>query len=237
MVYDKGIMSNRSVPFAVDEYYHLYNRGNSKQTIFLDTADHQRFLQLLYVANGTKSFKLRELRNQNMDIYDLDMGDRLVAIGVYCLMPNHFHLLIKPLVENGVSQFMKKVSTGYVMYFNQKYDRTGTLFEGKFKSRYVDSDEYLKYLYAYILLNPVKLIQADWKEKGIEGPSEAEQFLREYRFSAYNDLLVSPGRTWGDRKTQKILSPQHFPNYFCSRAELDAELLSWLNFSQVGPVG
>ena len=97
-------MSERLIPLALNEFYHIYNRGNSKQTIFKVPSDYNRFLQLLYLSNGTKSFKVRELVEKN--IFELIMGEKLVAIGAYCLMPNHFHILLRPLVDGGVSKFM-----------------------------------------------------------------------------------------------------------------------------------
>ena len=91
-------------------------------------------------------------------------------------MPNHFHILVKEKIENGISKFMGKLTTGYSMYFNKRYDRTGSLFQGVFKSVHADSDEYLKYLFAYIHLNPIKLINPEWKENGIKDKNRANAF-------------------------------------------------------------
>ena len=89
---------------------------------------------------------------------EIDRGETLVDIGIYCLVPNHFHLLIKEKTENGISEFVKKVATGYSMYFNKKYERTGSLFEGPFKAKRIDTDEYLKYIFSYIHLNRKQII-------------------------------------------------------------------------------
>src|SRR3989344_7999827 len=123
-------MSIRKVSFVPGEYYHIYNRGNSKQKIFHNKADYERFISLLYLSNSGNNFKIDYIGKHN--IYITDRGSRLVSIGAYCLMPNHFHILITPLVEGGVSKFMQKMTTAYSMYYNQKYRRTGGLFEGKF---------------------------------------------------------------------------------------------------------
>ena len=144
-------MAMRKVSFALHEFYHIYNRGNSRQTIYVTNADYQRFISLLYLANGSKSFEFREIDEEKL--FDFDKGEPLVAIGAYCLMPNHFHILATPLVEGGMATFMRKLATGYSMYFNKKHHRTGSLFEGRFKSEHVDSDNYLKYLFSYIHLN------------------------------------------------------------------------------------
>ena len=92
-----------------------------------------------------------------MSLLDLPRKETLVDIGAYCLMPNHFHLLIRETAEGNISRFMLKLQTGYPMYFNKKYQRTGALFEGKFKAKHITNDNHLKYLFAYLHLNPVKI--------------------------------------------------------------------------------
>jgi putative transposase len=151
-------MPQRKQNFAIDEYYHLYNRGTEKRIIFLDKHDYDYFLFLMYICNTTKSIKIREVGE------NFDREETIVDIGAYCLMPNHFHILIREKTEGGISKFMQKMLTGYSMYFNKKYKRTGKLYEGVFKSSIIDSDNYLKYIYSYIHLNPAKIIDNKWKE-------------------------------------------------------------------------
>src|SRR3989344_1432783 len=122
-------MSLRKINFVPGEYYHIYNRGNSKQKIFFDSEDYQRFVDLLYATNSPEKFNFSDSL-KGISIYNKDRGERLVAIGAYCLMPNHFHILLTPLTEEGLTKFMQKLSTAYVMYFNRKYNHTGGLFEG-----------------------------------------------------------------------------------------------------------
>lgn len=217
-------MSERLVPFAFDEHYHVYNRGNSKQIIYKNTSDYFRFMHILYLSNSEKSFKVRDISDQ--DPYEFDRGAQLVAIGAYCLMPNHFHILLKPLVDGGVSTFMKKLSTSYSMFFNKKYERTGALFEGKFKSRHVDSDEYMKYLFSYIHLNPLKLIQPDWKERGLQDIPGGKEYLDEYLFSSYYDFVG------GERADSKILNVEKFPEYFPDKSSFIKEIQSWMKFRE-----
>ena len=107
----------------------------------------------------------------------------------YCLMPNHFHILVRETSEKGVSQFMQRLGTAYSSYFNKKYKRTGTLFEGPFKARLVDTEPYLLYLTSYIHLNPIKLIDPEWKKFGIKNVESAEKFLREYQSSSFIDYV------------------------------------------------
>ncbi|MCD5381351.1 MAG: transposase [Candidatus Pacebacteria bacterium] len=222
-------MAQRIVPFVLDEYYHIYNRGNSKQIIYKNDCDYERFMQLLYLSNGTKSFKVRELGKQNP--YEVDMGESVVAIGAYCLMPNHFHILLKPLVEGGISIFMKKLSTGYSMYFNKKYKRTGSLFEGKFKSKHVSSDTYLKYLFSYIHLNPVKLLQLDWREKGINDLQTAISYLEKYKYSSYIDQIPT-GLSCGERSESAIINTSPFPDYSEELKGGITDIIEWLEYEE-----
>ena len=156
----------RKFAFALDEHYHIYNRGTDRRLIFLDDADYAHFLKLLYLCNGTKRVELR-LLPKGKSPFESNRGETLVDIGCYCLMPNHFHLLLHEKVEGGVSKFMLKLITAYVMYFNRKYARSGGLFEDSFKATRANDDRYLEYLFAYIHLHPIKLIEPRWKEAGI----------------------------------------------------------------------
>ena len=129
-------MTTRKIPFIVDEYYHIYNRGILKNLIFRDEADKKRFIKLLFICNSDKSVVFKSIQGLPLD--KIERGSTLVDIGVYCLMPNHFHILAKEQVENGLSIFMGKLSTAYAMYFNTKYERKGKLFEGMFGAKHIN---------------------------------------------------------------------------------------------------
>lgn len=216
-------MSIRKDNFVDGEFYHIYNRGNSKQKIFHDKEDYFRFMSLLYSCNSKNNFRIYAL-NKGDSPYDFDRDELLVNIGAYCLMPNHFHLLITQTEEGDVSKFLQKVSTAYVMYYNKKYQRTGGLFEGKFKSEYVDDDVYLKYLFSYIHLNPIKLIDKDWKEKGVRNKNEALNYLAEYKYSSYLDF------TQEYRIQGKILNIESFPEYFPTKLDFNNEIFEWITY-------
>src|SRR3989344_8417316 len=111
----------RKIIFSEGEFYHLYNRGVEKRPIFSDRNDRERFLRLLFIANSTEPFDFREIADKKYS--EIDRGELLVAIGAYCLMPNHFHLLIREIVPAGISLFMGKLATGYSMYFNKRHGR------------------------------------------------------------------------------------------------------------------
>ncbi len=212
----------RKLQFSIGEYYHIYNRGVDKRDVFLTEADRKRFQKLLYLANGEKPYVFRLVQGQPLD--KIDLGEKRVAIGAYCLMPNHFHLLVREVKEGGITAFMEKLGTGYTMYFNKVGKRTGHLFQGRFKAEHVDRDEYLKYLFAYIHLNPVKLIEPDWKEQGIQHPEKVRGYLEQYRFSSYEDLL---GKA---REEQAILSLKEFPEYFEKTSDFESFMKDWLEF-------
>ena len=111
------------------------------------------------------------------------------------------------------------------MYFNKKHHRTGSLFEGRFKSEHVDSDNYLKYLFSYIHLNPVKIIQPAWQEQGIGNLQDTFRYLDEYQYSSYVDNRI-------DRSESNILSREKFPEYFTTKQEYDAEMKEWLVYKE-----
>lgn len=163
-------------------------------------------------------------RYVSFDLYSIETKDHLVSIGAYVFMPNHFHILLTEKLEGGISKFMQKVLTAYAMYYNKKYGRTGGLFEGKFKSEHSGTDRYLKYLFSYIHLNPVKLIQKDWKERGLKNKKEAFEFLRNYEYSSFVDYVGE------SRKEGKILNKKAFPNYFPDKKNFISEIVSWLSY-------
>lgn len=210
-------MATRYYSFAEGEYYHLYNRGNSKQLIFKDTQDYKRFLQLLYISNCNESFKLRDFRNKNL--FEIERGNQLVHIGAYCLMPNHFHLLVTPASDGSVPELMLKLSTAYASYFNKKYERVGSLFEGSYRAKYVNSDRYLKYLFSYIHLNPFRVKNQNFSSRKV---NNAE--LMKYHYSSLPDYLGAK------REASTILSPNSFPRYFDTIEDNTRELYEWLSY-------
>ena len=216
---------NRKLQFSIGEFYHLYNRGINKMPIFLDVFDKKRFIKLLFVCNSRKSVVFKSIQGQSLD--EIDRGETLVDIGIYCLVPNHFHLLIKEKTENGISEFVKKVATGYSMYFNKKYERTGSLFEGPFKAKRIDTDEYLKYIFSYIHLNPIKIIDSQWKENKITDRVKAKNYLQKYPYSSYFEYIG------GKRQEEKILEKDSFPEYFSQPKEFDDFINDWLSFNLI----
>lgn len=190
----------RKISFVPGYFYHIYNRGVEKRNVFLEPRDYTRFMYYLYFCNDTKSVDIRKIKelskaNKGRSFVQGDEGpafvrrEKIVGILCYCLLPNHFHLLLSPMQEDGIVRFMQKLATGYAMYFNEKYQRTGILFQGRYKATLIDNEGYLLHLTRYIHLNPLNLCVPEWKEKGVGNWEKAEKFLREYRWSSYRNYL------------------------------------------------
>ncbi len=148
-------MSIRKIQFNEDHYYHVFNRGVDKRNIFESQEDLYYFFKRLIDLNkdGTNpSINNNRYKGQGRVAKDEDAGV-LVSIVSYCLLPNHFHLVLKQESENGISKFMQKLGTSYTMYFNQKYKRSGSLFQGKFKANMIDGEFGLPVLSVYVNLN------------------------------------------------------------------------------------
>lgn len=215
-------MPYRNLNLSNGEYYHLYNRGNNKQVIFHNDSDRHYFQKLLLNLNTEKRTALRDVAATI-----IEDEDRLVSIGVYCCMPNHFHILVKQEKVNGVSLFMKKVLTAYVMYFNKKYKRSGGLFEGRFKSKHANTDNYLKYLYAYIHLNPIKINPNAWSKNSDYKSSDNLKFISSYDFSSLQDYLGII------REENSILNKDAFPIYFISKNDVLKNLKVWIDLKEI----
>ena len=154
------------------ELIHVLNRGVDKRKIFLDEQDHFRFIHDLFEFNDEDSV------NNNFYIFNHNSNDvrhhyskqerrsrkPLVDILAFCLMPNHYHLLVTPKVENGVALFMKKLNGGYAKYFNTRYERSGALFQGKYKRVVIEGEAHFIHLPYYIHFNPLDLIAPEWRE-------------------------------------------------------------------------
>src|SRR3989338_4122058 len=188
----------RKTPLVRDEAYHIYNRGAHKYTVFTDDSDYWRFLSLLHLANHAGPVLLREILERKKhrgrfsgEIFAEQTDKSLVSVLAYSLMPNHFHLVMRQKTDNGITKFMQKLTVSYSMYFNTKYWHSGVLFQGRFRSSHLDTDPYFKWIFPYVHLNPISLVESNWQEKGISNPERAKKFLRRYGYSSYYDYYVS----------------------------------------------
>ncbi len=150
----------RKIKFVNDEYYHIYNRGVDKRTIFQDMNDLDRFFLSMNEFNVVdpigsiyENFLLKERRKKEKFGNLVPKLPKLVEFVCYNLLPNHYHFVLKQLVEKGIQKFMHKLDLGYTNYFNKKYKRSGSLFQGVFKAIHINFNEYLLHLSAYVNLN------------------------------------------------------------------------------------
>ena len=153
--------------FLENGFYHVYNRGTGRGEIFLDHEDYKVFLHYL---------------EKYLDPADEESLSKKVKLLAYCLMPNHFHLFVQQFSKDGLTVFMRSVSTSYAMYFNKKYSRSGTLFQGIYKAALVESEPYFLHLSRYIHLNPAGLID-DWQA---------------YKYSSYKAYVGKDKISWLD---------------------------------------
>lgn len=139
-------MPRNSIPLVTGEKYHIYNRGTDKRVIFNEKQDYLRFYRSLNLFNTSKP-SVNFLHASKQKIYS---EDRIVQIHAYCILPNHYHLILEQLQDGGISEFMKRLSVGYTGYFNEKNERKGVLFQGGYKRLLINSDEQFNYLFAYV---------------------------------------------------------------------------------------
>jgi putative transposase len=167
------------------EIYHVYNRGVDKRDIFMNTNDYARFVHDLWEFNDHKPAanterKMFEVSLRTSKKISGKKRERFVDILAWCLMPNHFHLMLRQRVDDGIPNFMRKLGTGYTNAFNLKQERSGSLFQGVYKFKHVNREEYLLYLPHYIHLNPIDLAQKN-------DPVAILKFLDAYQWSSFQD--------------------------------------------------
>ena len=189
-------MPSKRLQFNTGQIYHIFNRGVEKRSIFQQIPDYFRFIFCLYELNDKALIRMRDRIESRKNIKHrgatpVISKEPLVEVIAFCLMPNHYHLVLRQLVDGGITLFMKKLADSYVGYFNLKYDRKGmgSLFQGSFKAVHVEDDRQLMALVCYIFTNPVELIEKSWKESGVKDVKKAIAFLNSYRWSSYLDYI------------------------------------------------
>ena len=216
------------------QIYHIYSRGVDKRKIFLDDKDYLRFIHDLFEFNDEAPvLNLGHFFNKNpyIDSVNQYIGRKakeakekrklLVEILAFCLMPNHYHLLLKQKKDGGITKFMSKLGIGYVNYFNQKYERSGVLFQGRFKSVLINQEAHFIHLPYYIHLNPLDLIESKWGEKEIKDYKRAVKFLESYRWSSYLDYI-------GKKNFPSVTSREFLNQFFSGPEEYKKETMKWL---------
>lgn len=165
----------RKIKFVNNEYYHIFNRGVDKRVIYIKQNDIKRFLQSMNEFNIINPIgSIYENQFENRLGSRTPKSKKLVEIICYCLLPNHYHFVLKQLVDNGIVKFMHKIGTGYTNHFNEKYKRSGSLFQGAFKAVHINSNEQLLHNSVYVNLNnkvhqlgsrtPKLQVKSSWNE-------------------------------------------------------------------------
>jgi len=204
-------MPSRIFPFVNGHFYHIYNRGVEKRRIFERNWDYSRFIKTItyYQLLGPKP---RFSKFSPNSIIKPDSNKKIVDIICYCLMPNHFHLLIRQLKDGGITEFISKLSNSYTKYYNIKYRRVGPLLQGEFKAVLIESDEQLIHVSRYIHLNPIaSLLVKD---------------LKDYRWSSYPEYvgLVKDGFCAKEEILNFFKSPEDYKEFVLERVEYAQKL-------------
>lgn len=206
-------MPIRREQFVNGEIYHIIVRRIADNLSFKNIDDYYRGIFSIYEFNNAhpveitkrrqviRAFKKR-LKKQIKPLCEIggsppssnfpDERDHLVEVLLFCLMPNHIHLLLRQLKDGGITKFMSKFGTGYANYFKEKYNQKGEgyFFRGRFVSIRIETDDQLKIIFVYIHTNPISLIEPKWKEIGIKNPDKVIKFLEnKYRWSSYFDYI------------------------------------------------
>lgn len=201
-------MASRRVPFVEGEWFHCYTRGVEKRTVFETERDYARFMESLYLCNTTGSVRRDDLkRASGKHIFEYPRVETLVDIGAYCLMPNHFHILLRSKIEGGITRFMQKLGTSYTMYFNVKNERVGGLFVTPFRAKHVSYDDYFRHVAQYIHLNPIELFEPSWKSGAITASlAVIARRLEKYPYASLPDYIK--GKKGKGRPEKTILDPE-----------------------------
>lgn len=176
----------RKVQFANGEYYHIFNRGVDKREIFLSEEDLLRFLQSMDEFNSLEP--IGSIYQNTFEKYKIKSNAQkgnLVNIICYCLNPNHYHLILEQVADNGIKKYMHRLG-GYTMFFNNKYKRSGALFQGTYKAVHVASNEYLLRLSAYVNLN-----NRVHQLRGLASKSSWEEYIGDKNEFCKKDIIMN----------------------------------------------
>ena len=212
---------------SVGTICHVMNRGVDKRKIFMQQEDYFRFIHDLFEFNDTAPvnnltyFFAKNHKDIARPYIERGKRELLVEILAFCLMPNHYHLLIKPRFDDGVTKFMKNLDMGYAKYFNAKYDRSGALFQGRYKSVAVTNESHFIYLPYYIHLNPLDLITPEWRDGRLHNIKKALQFLKTYRWSSHLDYT-------GQKNFPSITNRGFLLEFFGGTSQYARNLEQWL---------
>ncbi len=225
--------------FVSGEIYHIYNRGVEKRDIFLDDQDRLRCIHDLFEFNDLEPADkfLSPPNRQHSEVKlpkIIERGPRklIVEILAFYLGNNHFHLMLRQKKENGITLFMRKFGTGYTNYFNQKYERVGSLFQGPFKASLIKTEAHFIHLPYYIHLNALDSIAPEWRNRGIKDINKTIKFLDSYKWSSHLDYL-------GKKNFPSVTQREFLMEFWGGPEEYRESITKWLkeiDLEEVKPI-
>lgn len=204
------------------EFYHILNRGVEKRKIFLKENDYLRFIQNLYSFNDKNHALPFSKRVKKLALAEPTERKEIVDNLCWSILPNHFHIFSQAKIERGVSIYSQKITSGYTQYFNLRNNRSGVLFQGRSKIIQIQKDAHFLHIPYYILANPIKLIEPKWKEEGIKDLKKTIDFLENYRYSSFLNLI-------GKNNFPEIINKKLFYEiYDTNENRLKKDFIEWL---------
>ena len=220
------------------EIYHLMNRGVDKRQIFLDDQDRARFVHDLYEFNDSTAAgnTRRRMPADSLEAIMFDLVGRtsepepIVDIHGWCIMGNHYHLPLSEHTEGDISRFIMKLNVGYAKYFNERYKRVGTLFQGRTKRIRITSDAHFLHILHYIHLNPLDFLKGSesWRSLKIRDAQHALAYLQKYRWSSYLDYC-------GKKNFPSVITKDLFGHVFRGYEKTIRSYLKDIEISDIKP--
>lgn len=223
-----------------NELYHTVIRAVGDMVVFSEEDDFYRGIFSIYEFNTIEPIIIRERRRlreqfkKDNKIYRCptsaslnlwpDNRSKIVEVLAFSFMPNHLHLILRQLKDNGITDFMKKVGGGYAKYFNEKYNRKGHLFS-RFRAVHIKTDEQLRNVFAYVHTNLISLIEPGWKEKGIKNLEKVKEFLRDNKRHSYPDYL-------GKKNFPSVTQREFFLEFLGGAEGCRAEVDNWVMYKK-----
>ena len=227
-------MPNKPRQFEIGRIYHIIKRGVDGRKIFLSNQDYSRFiLGLEFFNNDDPTHIWNIIKGEGAERCPTSLRERIenqrknrdkpiVELMVFALMPNHFHLIIREIIERGISCFMQKLG-GYSKYFNKQYNRRGNLFESTYKCIEIKDEAQLIAAFNYVHTNPVELIESLWKQQKVKNLNKAKDFLQNYDKSSYRDYIGIP-------TFPNVINRDFFLEFFGEEQGCKKSVEDWIEF-------
>lgn len=198
------------------EIYHLINRGVDGRDVFQTRRDRERFLLTILECNDLEISADNRCRRTGKIKMISDFDDKknkpLAEISCVCLMPNHYHIAAKQVVDGGISKLMQRVGNSYTKYFNIKNERKGSLFMSRYKSVHISSDIQLKHLVTYIHANALDLCAPEWRRGKLTDANKAKKFLESYEWSTFPLYIAKNPNPIIEKITNKEMADMFYPD-------------------------